>query len=203
MKHWIKSISNAMALLAVSPASLLCWLEKQTGPGHVLIFEFWSHVLAVAPGAPGIYLRRAFYHMTLDACSLRTFIGFGAVFSQRQVEVADGAYIGPYAIVGSCRIGEGCLIGSRASILSGGNLHELDEQGRWGASDLSKMKQVEIGAHAWIGEAAVVMADVGGGAMVASGAVVSTPVPERVMVGGNPARFVRSLAPAAPQTVQA
>lgn len=203
MKRWLKWIANAVALVVVSPVGLLCWLEKQTRPDHEAVFQFWTHVLAVAPGVPGMYLRRAFYHLTLDVCSLRSYIGFGAVFSHRRVEVGDEAYVGLYAIIGSSKLGEGCLIGSRASILSGGALHELDERGRWDAFSWSRLKQVEIGAHAWIGEAAVVMADVGSGTIVTSGAVVSTPVPERVMVGGNPARFVRSLAPAAPQAVPA
>ena len=45
----------------------------------------------------------------------------------------------------------------------------------------------------WIGEGAILMADVGDGAMVSAGAVVSAPVPKRVMVAGNPARFVKKL----------
>jgi acetyltransferase-like isoleucine patch superfamily enzyme len=46
---------------------------------------------------------------------------------------------------------------------------------------------------AWIGEAALVVADVGPGAMVTAGAVVSTPVRGGIVVAGNPARFVRDL----------
>jgi serine acetyltransferase len=38
------------------------------------------------------------------------------------------------------------------------------------------------------------MADIGAGAMVAAGSVVSNAVPVAVMVAGNPARFVRRVA---------
>jgi acetyltransferase-like isoleucine patch superfamily enzyme len=55
------------------------------------------------------------------------------------------------------------------------------------------MRRVEIGARSWIGERAVVMADIGSGAMVAAGAVVGSAVPAHVMVAGNPARFVRRM----------
>jgi serine acetyltransferase len=39
----------------------------------------------------------------------------------------------------------------------------------------------------------VIMADVGPRCMVAAGAVVAAPLPEGVMVAGNPARFVRRI----------
>jgi acetyltransferase-like isoleucine patch superfamily enzyme len=53
------------------------------------------------------------------------------------------------------------------------------------------MKKVTIGPHTWVGEGAVIMADIGPRCMVAAGAVVSAPLPEGVMVAGNPARLVR------------
>jgi acetyltransferase-like isoleucine patch superfamily enzyme len=85
------------------------------------------------------------------------------------------------------------MVGSRASLLSGGALHPMDESGNWLASDYSRIKQIEIGDNAWLGEGVIAMSDVGARAMVAAGAVVSAPVPEKVMVGGNPARFVKYL----------
>lgn len=88
------------------------------------------------------------------------------------------------------------MIGSRASILSGPDLHDVDSDGNWTAADLSKIRQIVVGHHAWIGEGAIVIADVGERAMVAAGAVVSSPVPPGVVVAGNPARFVRRIVPA-------
>jgi acetyltransferase-like isoleucine patch superfamily enzyme len=52
-------------------------------------------------------------------------------------------------------------------------------------------KLVTIGAGAWIGSAAVVLADVGRDAIVGAGAVVTRPVPERMVAVGVPARVVR------------
>ena len=94
---------------------------------------------------------------------------------------------------------EGCLIGSRASILSGGGLHSLGASGRWLPADMTKMVQIEIGAGAWIGEGAIIIANLGPGAMAAAGSVVAAPVPARVVVAGNPARMIRKLEPPAAQ----
>ena len=107
----------------------------------------------------------------------------------------DEVYIGAYSVVGSACLRKGCLIGTRANLLSGSTQHELSDDGRWTPFDLARSGQIEIGPHAWIGESAVVMADVGAGALVAAGSVVSTAVPPGVVVAGNPARFVRQLKP--------
>jgi acetyltransferase-like isoleucine patch superfamily enzyme len=55
----------------------------------------------------------------------------------------------------------------------------------------------------WIGEAAVVMADIGRSSTVAAGAVVSSCVPPGIVVAGNPARFVRFHAPQAADSANA
>ena len=50
---------------------------------------------------------------------------------------------------------------------------------------------VLIGAGAWIGSAAVVMADVGPDTVVGAGAVVTKPLPDGVVAAGVPARILR------------
>lgn len=193
LRSRVKSAVNGGALLAVAPLALTCWLEAKVSSRHEGVFAFWSHVVSLLPGYPGMVLRRAFYRLTLDRCSANFFIGFGALFTHRRGVVEDEVYIGPYALVGSARLRRGCLIGSRASVLSGGELHELDEHGTWTPFDPSRMRQIQVGEHAWIGEGAIIMADIGGGSSIAAGTVVSNPVPARVAMAGNPARFVRRL----------
>jgi acetyltransferase-like isoleucine patch superfamily enzyme/peptidoglycan/LPS O-acetylase OafA/YrhL len=193
-----KVLANLVALVVVAPAALTCWLEDRLHPGGEGVFAFWTHVFALLPGPPGLFLRRAFYSLTLDGCSLESSIGFGALFSHREARVERDVFIGPYAAVGCAHLRAGCLIGTRANLLSGSMQHELLEDGRWAPSDRTRFSAIEIGRNAWIGEAATVMADVGAGAIVAAGAVVSTPVPPRVVVAGNPARFARQVRPAPP-----
>jgi acetyltransferase-like isoleucine patch superfamily enzyme len=89
------------------------------------------------------------------------------------------------------------LIGSRASIPSGGQQHRFLASGSWSPTEASAMRPVTIGDNTWVGEGAVVMADIGTQCMVAAGSVVAAAVPDGIMVAGNPARFVRRVTPQA------
>ncbi len=193
MKQILKGIGNAIALTVVFPCALTSWIEQWMLPRSECIFGFWSHVCAPLPGLPGMYVRRAFYRLTLASCSLDTFIGFGAVFSHRNAIVEKKVYIGNYALLGTVRLRANSLIGSRVSLISGGYQHEQDSEGQWQPADLDSFQAIEVGPATWIGEAATVMADVGQGTHVCAGAVVSARVPKNTVVAGNPARFVRRL----------
>lgn len=149
--------------------------------------------MAIIPGLPGCYLRRAYYRMTLDHCASDCHIGFGALLSHRDSRINSGVYIGNYTLLGKVNLKDGCLIGSRASILSGQNQHQFSSDGKWLPSNLDDFVQINIDENSWIGEAAVVMADVGKGAAVSAGSVVSNALPDYVVVAGNPARFVRKM----------
>jgi virginiamycin A acetyltransferase len=192
----LKGMVNGIALAIASPCALTCWIEARLTDHGEAVFALWAQVFALLPGKPGMILRRGFYQLTLDSCDPSCYIGFGAVFSHRQVRIERDVYVGTYGLIGSAWLHERCLIGSRASLLSGGALHELDADHRWTPTDVRRLRQIHVGADTWIGEAAVVMADIGPGAMVAAGAVVSMAVAPGIMVAGNPARFVRSLQPA-------
>jgi acetyltransferase-like isoleucine patch superfamily enzyme len=132
----------------------------------------------------------------LTSCAENVIIEYGSTLNRRAV-LESGAYVGVYALIGWVRIGRNSLIGSRASIPSGGNQHSLMPSGRWSPTDATALRLVTIGANTWIGEGAVVMADIGEQCMVAAGAVVASPVPDGIMVAGNPARFVRRITPQA------
>jgi virginiamycin A acetyltransferase len=192
-RDWIESAVNGLCFVMVALPALTCWLEASLDRRRLAVFQFWSHLVALLPGPPGNLVRRAFYRLTLDECARKFHVSFGVLFSHRRAAIEQGVYIGPYALIGSVRLRHGTLIGSRASLLSGGNSHQLGDDGRWLPFDADKMVQIELGPDAWVGEAAVVMANVLEGAVVAAGAVVSSAVPPRAVVGGNPARFVRML----------
>jgi acetyltransferase-like isoleucine patch superfamily enzyme len=52
-------------------------------------------------------------------------------------------------------------------------------------------RMVRIGAGAWLGSAAVVMADVGRNTIVGAGSVVTRPLGDGVVAAGVPARVIR------------
>jgi len=197
MKQLIKQVCNLLAIISVTPLTLLCWLERRLAARTTLAYDTAAHAVALIPGRAGVYARRAFYSATLESCSMDCTISFGAFFSRRTARVESGVYVGAYAIIGAAWLEQGCLIGSRASLPSGGQLHHR-EQGKWGPTDFSQETRIRIGPGAWLGEGVIVMADIGAGALVAAGSVVSTAVKPNVVVAGNPARFVRTLEPCEP-----
>lgn len=189
----LKRICFFLASLIVAPCALMSGLERRFAGHREDVFLFWGQALSMIPGLPGNYLRRAYYRWTLDDCVADFQIGFGSYFTHRSAIVEERVYIGAYAMIGSARLRRNCMIGSHSSLLSGPWLHLLDDNGDWTATHSARLQQIEIGEGAWLGERSIAMADVGTGAMVAAGAVISQAVPDRVMMAGNPARFVRQL----------
>ena len=194
MKQSIKHLLNLLCQLLVLPLVILCKLEEMIfSRNSETIFHICTHIVAMLPGLPGVFLRRGFYSMTLDECSSHCHIGFGSIFSHRFTKVGDHVYIGSYSIIGSAELGEHCLIGSRVSILSGKALHVMGEDGMWTPYSEKRLTQVKLSKNVWIGEGAIIVADVGEGSMVGAGAVVTTNIKSHVIVTGNPARFVSKL----------
>lgn len=189
MRRFLKACARGLSLAAALGPAATCWLEAAVSGGETL-FRLWAQSVALLPGLPGDYLRVGFYRLTLAACSPDASIAFLSQFSHRQAEVGSGVYIGVGALIGTATLGEGCMIGSRASIPSGGSQHWFDDRGRLTPSDPRAFRRVRVGAHTWVGEAAVVMADVGSRCVICAGAVVSSPIPDEVVVAGNPARAV-------------
>jgi acetyltransferase-like isoleucine patch superfamily enzyme len=54
-----------------------------------------------------------------------------------------------------------------------------------------QMKRIRVGNDVWVGVNAVIMDDVGDGAVVGAGSVVTREVEPYSIVAGNPARLVR------------
>ena len=193
MKQAIKKLLNITCIILASPFAFTSWLEKTVSRHSEVVFLFWAHSFALLPGLPGVFLRRAYYFLTLDRCSPNCYINFGTIFTHRSAIVEDHVYLGSFAIVGSAFLGRNSLIGSRVSILSGASLHVRNEKGGWEPFDQSRMVQVRIEPDVWVGEGALIMADIGRGSMIGAGTVVTSKVKANIMVAGNPARFIGKL----------
>lgn len=197
MKQVIKLIINRLCQVLVMPIAVPCKLEEFLLSRHSeTVFHFCAQLLTLIPGLPGVFIRRAFYSLTLERCSLNCHVGFGSLFSHRSSTVEDHVYIGNYTMIGSAKLGSHCLIGSRVSILSGKALHTLDENEMWTPFSPDNMTIVTLGPNVWIGEGAIIMADVDEGSMVGAGSVVTSNIKSHMIVAGNPARFVRNLSEA-------
>jgi virginiamycin A acetyltransferase len=174
----------------VALPAALCLAEARLS-GRDDIFVFWAQALALVPGLPGKNIRKCLYILTLQKCSLSCDLGFMSYFNDRRAEVGERVYVGSGVNIGAAHLGDGCLIGNRASILNGGNQHQFGPDGRLTPFDRTSAQVIHIGEETWIGEGAVLMADVGSRCIVAAAGVVASPVPDGCVVGGNPARFIR------------
>jgi acetyltransferase-like isoleucine patch superfamily enzyme len=186
-RRWLKGLVFAACFVPVLPLVALAWLEKRLTRGEQL-FTGFSQLLALLPSRLGVGLRAAYYFGTLDECSWETNVGFGTIFSHRHARLGARASMGAYCVIGHADIGPGVRIGSRVSIPSGKRQH-LDAAGRLSSSE--RFDTVAVGEGSWIGEGAILLAKVGYGCIVSAGAVVTTAVPDRSVVGGNPARVLR------------
>lgn len=188
LKKALKFLLFFVCVLIVSPMIVLSWLEKKLQLGEAL-FATFAHLLALIPGPVGHYVRAAFYFGTLDSCSWETHIGFGSLFSHRGARVAANVSTGTYCVLGHVEIENGVRLASRISIPSGKRQH-LDDNGVLAST--TQYDQVCVGANAWIGEGAIILANVGSGTIVSAGAVVIKEVPGDCVVGGNPAKVLKT-----------
>jgi acetyltransferase-like isoleucine patch superfamily enzyme len=151
------------------------------------VFKTFAELLSLFPGAPGVYLRQAYYRMTLADCAADCHIGFGTIVTHRNLVIEEGVYLGNRCTVGMARIGRHATIGCNVDILSGRHQHfthwvDVPVQHQGGA-----YSPVRIGSNAWVGNSAVVMAGVADNSVVGAGSVVVHEVPAGCMAAGNPA----------------
>lgn len=189
MRRLLKLCAFAVAASLVSPLVILSWLERQLWAGEIL-FGWFAQFLALVPGIVGVYLRAAYYCGTLEEASWETHVGFGSLFTHRGGALGAKASMGAYCVLGHAKIGASVMLGSRVSIPSGKRQHFGADGGLTGDSTYGT---VTVGERTWVGEGAIILADVGRDCVVGAGAVVTVAVPDGVLVGGNPARVIKEL----------
>jgi acetyltransferase-like isoleucine patch superfamily enzyme len=185
----LKTSGRAVATLCVVPLLISYWI-RSTLVGADRALEGSTETLSLAPGIAGQYLRRAFLARTLSHCAASATIGFGVLISQRGARIDEEVYIGPRCHLGLVHLEEGVLLAPGVQIPSGAHTHGTDpslpirqQQGT--------RRLIRIGKGAWIGAGSVILADVGRDTIVGAGAVVTQPLPDRVLAAGVPARVLR------------
>ncbi len=190
IKTCLKGSGIACGMVIAAVPALTCRIERLLTTRETF-FLLWGQAFALLPGLPGGYIRKCYYCLTLRRCSLNCEIGFLTFIHDRRTQIGDRVYIGTSAGVGWVTLADGCLIASRASILSGRNQHRLGPNGRLTPFDRIAARQIRIGEESWIGEGAIIMADVESHCVVGAGSIVTKPVPSGSVVVGNPARSIR------------
>jgi virginiamycin A acetyltransferase len=185
MKGALKKTLYFLGVLLTAPLALLYKITRS----HDL-FAGQAQLLSLLPGKLGSYLRVAYYSMTLKQCPLEGYIGFGTFFAHPEVEIGRSVYIGAYCIIGMAKIGDNATIASHVSILSGKKQHGYKEIGKPIQEQKGVFTCVSIGENCWIGNNAVVMADLGVQNVVAAGSVVTKGTGPYEVLGGNPAAVI-------------
>jgi virginiamycin A acetyltransferase len=194
-KTWLKNLARWLGYAAVAPLVAAYWIRAMWA-GRDRSLESSSQLLSLVPGFTGQYLRRAFLQCVVESCDPTACIEFGTIFSKTGVRIGRFAYIGPRCHIGWAHIADDALLAAGVHVTSGARIHGFLDPTVAIREQPGELAVVHIGKGAWVGSAAVVMADVGEGAIVGAGAVVTKPVPDFAVVAGVPARFVRSRLPA-------
>lgn len=120
--------------------------------------------------------------------------------------IGDYSYVGPNCRIIHCNIGKFCSIAGDSAI--GMGTHSLNHIStasiftapvngtriKWtDKPSFEEFKEIHIGNDVWIGMRVMVMGgvNIGNGAVVAAGAVVTKDVPPYAIVGGVPARVIK------------
>jgi serine acetyltransferase len=185
-----KALAFGAATIAVAP-SLLSFRIRAGVLGTDRALEGSTQMLSMVPGVLGQYVRRAFLTRVLAAFDRSATIEFGTIFSQADSRIDRNAYVGPRCYLGLVHIEEDVLIGAGVHIPSGPLTHGTAELGVPIREQPGAREMVTIGAGSWIGSGAIVLQNVGRDSVVAAGAIVTRPIPDRVVAAGVPARIVR------------
>lgn len=121
--------------------------------------------------------------------------GFNIAAMKGDIIIGDNVGIGAFSFIScpsSVRLGNDCLIGQYFSVHAQDHVfHGHDLIRKQGTTE----QGVVIGNNCWIGAKVTILdgVSIGSGSVVAAGAVVTKSFPERSVIGGCPAKLIRSI----------
>jgi virginiamycin A acetyltransferase len=187
-----KSIARTIARAVVMPVYLSFRLRSALFGDQA--FRASSQLLSLFPGFLGDYLRGEFYRLTLPHVGADVQISFGTLLSSPRASFGDHVYIGPHSVIGNVDIGSDVLLGSNVHLLSGQAQHGTEDLTRPIRLQPGRLERISVGEDTWIGNGAIVMANVGRKCVIGAGSVVVSDIPDLSIAAGNPARVLRSRA---------
>ncbi|MBD3256978.1 acyltransferase [candidate division GN15 bacterium] len=197
MKQAVKATLRAIFYVLVLPAGLSTLLVHRL-LGSSILFHFFAQAFATAPGAPGVYLRVAFYRQVLKRSHFDVYFAFGSVVTKIDTEFGHRCGVGLYTSVGLASIGDDTVLANYVSILSGRHQHNFEDPDTPILDGENIFNRITIGTNCFVGDKATIMADVGDRTIIGAGAVVIKPIPDYVIAVGNPAKPVKDRKPDEP-----
>lgn len=190
VKSSLKQLGNSLAYILTAPVVLLTRGLYGMGADRVQVFAWVSQWAASWWGPLGSYCRRAVYRALLEECGPDVCISFGTIFSRPGARLGRRVYLGAFCNIGLAYLEDDVLLGSSVHVLSGKHQHSFERDDLPIREQGGRYECVRIGKGSWLGNCSIVMADVGEGCVVAAGSVVTRPVEDGAIVGGNPARVL-------------
>lgn len=190
LKQIAKAAARGAARIAVLPL-LPSFAGRAALLGRDRALESSMQWLSLIPGLTGQYVRRAFLGYTIAGCHESVVIEWGTTLSRAGTRLDENVYIGPGCRLGLVHLERDVLLASGVHIPSGGMTHRIDDLSTPIREQPRDEQLVRVGAGCWIGESAVIMADVGRDSVIGAGGVVTRAIPPRSVAAGVPARVLR------------
>ncbi len=190
MKPLIKIfVSAAMRLLSL-PLYFFYRLEC-IFLGNRKAFGMVTQLVSLLPGLSGEWFRRAFLQWVTGLKLLDCCFSFGTTFSDPRIIIKDGVYLGRGCDIGYAHIGRNCLLGSSVHVPSGLQQHVFENTDIPIKEQQGGYSKITIGEDTWVGNGAIIAADVGKKCVIGAGSVVVKPIEDFSIVAGNPAKLIR------------
>lgn len=157
---------------------------------RVVSFETVAKGLSLIPGLGGMWLRRLWYRHTLTACGEKLYVDFLAAIRTPKTRIGHHVYLGVACWVGWAEIGDDVMLGGHIVVLSGLAQHTFERLDVPMRAQAGQARCVRIGRDVWVGNGAIIGADVSDGTVVAAGSVVTKTFPPLGILAGVPARVV-------------
>jgi len=107
-----------------------------------------------------------------------------------KARLGDNVHIGPFCWLCWVDVGNDVMFGGHIQVLSGGRQHGSDSLSIPMIRQDGDMTCVSIGDDVWVGNGAIVMADIAAGSVVGAGGVVTKTFGPHSILAGIPARPV-------------
>jgi len=190
MKPVMKILVSAVMRLLSLPLYLFYMLES-IFLGKRKAFGMVTQFVSLLPGLSGEWFRRAFLQWVTGLKLSDCCFSFGTTFSDPRIIIEDGVYLGRDCDIGYTYIGHNCLLGSGVHILSGLQQHVFENGDIPIKEQKGEYSKITIGEDTWVGNGAIIAADVGKKCVIGAGSVVVKPIEDFSIVAGNPAKLIR------------
>jgi virginiamycin A acetyltransferase len=184
MKLSAMRLFEALAAIAIGPTVISLKLEEVL-LGRARACLSISERSSLWTGLTGTYKRRALLPWLIAAVGQEVSIEAGTILTKPTIEIGNFVYIGRHCILGDVSIGDKTMISDYVRVVTG--QHGMAPETPM-AEQAETYRRICLGQDVWVGSGATILADLGDHCVIGAGSVVTKPVPDYLIVAGNPAR---------------